>query len=124
MEDLVSKSYYYQANIELNKLTANDNLVASSYLGRKQYKYATTGKVINANAEATGKNYFDLNFVLSDKTTETVRTQYSVYDSFGFIGSFFVTVYGAIWLLMRLLTSEFIKTAIVQSVFVMQIDKN
>jgi hypothetical protein len=53
-----------------------------------------------------------------------MRISYSVYDSFGFIGSFYATVYGAVWLLMRLLTSNFIKVAILQSVFVMQNDKN
>jgi hypothetical protein len=33
MEDLLKKAYYYQANVDLNQVTINDNLVASKYLG-------------------------------------------------------------------------------------------
>ena len=33
MEDLLIKSYYYQAYVNLNQVTINDNLVASKYLG-------------------------------------------------------------------------------------------
>lgn len=112
MADLLDKAYYYQASVELNQVNLNDNLLASAYLGKQTYKYASTGQIVNVNAPASDKYYFDLNLVLSETGTQSVRTLYSVYDSFGFIGSFIMTLYAILWLISNFLTAAYSKASI------------
>ena len=69
MADLVTKAYYYQSNVNLNQVTINEDHLASSYLGKRNYVYANTGSVVNANAPPTDYGYLDLQIVLAETGT-------------------------------------------------------
>lgn len=64
---------------------------------------------MDAHALDSDKYYFDLNLVLSETGIKSIRKQYSVYDSFGFIGSFIVTLYGSLYIITNILTTAYFR---------------